>query len=461
MRFSDFDQFCTYMESFVNLERRNNGYPVRLYRLDRMRAILDYIGNPERDFTSIHVAGSKGKGSTASYIAHGLEAAGFKTGLYLSPHLRDYRERFTLCGRYFPEQQLVKAANTLTGRLGGFSFEDEWGTTEPTAFELYTSFAYILFSLESCEWAVVETGLGGRLDATNTIMPVASVITPIELEHTAILGNTIPLIAGEKAKIIKPGIPVFISRQKEEARAVFADEAKQTRSRLYDLEAEVESLATRTTARGETCTITWRSGEQTSLRLAMRGEVQAENCALALLVLKTLGLYRTGVTESALESSTLPGRMEIVSEHPSLIIDGAHTVQSLRHLLNSFVQLYGDRGNTVIYGVLEDKDHIHMTRLLLPVFDRIIVSRPGTFKRSDPEALFLLLQKEIGEAETPRLFLEKDPDKALALALETTPVENAILCTGSFYLGGEIAAAFHAREIADQDQEGREAVACP
>ena len=441
MRFNDFEQFCTYMESFTNLERRTGHYTVRLYRLDRMRKLLDHIGHPERDFLTVHVAGSKGKGSTACFIAHGIRAAGFKTGLYLSPHLSDYRERFTLCGEFFSEKDLLEAANELAHRLEGFTFADELGTTEPTTFELYTSYAFLLFSLTHCQWAVIETGLGGRLDATNTIFPQCSVITPIELEHTAILGNTIPLIAGEKAKIIKPGVPVFISRQREEARAVFVAEAYENHAPLYDLEIEVESIATHTMETGEKSLITWKSGEETALLLAMKGEVQAENCALALLVLKYLGLYRRGITESALEQAILPGRMEKLASSPALIIDGAHTVQSLRHLLNSFMQLYGKSGNTVIYGALEDKDHVHMSQLLIPCFDRIIIARPGTFKKSDPEGLFLLFKEEVGSKPSPHLYLEKDPLKALELALHTTSAQGAILCTGSFYLAGEIARA--------------------
>ncbi|HCG62657.1 MAG TPA: bifunctional folylpolyglutamate synthase/dihydrofolate synthase [Sphaerochaeta sp.] len=460
MQFSDFDQFCSYMESFTNLEKKNNGYTVRLYRLDRMRALLDHIGNPERDFKAIHVAGSKGKGSTASFLAQGLTALGLKTGLYTSPHLCDYRERFTLAGTFFDDTELVAAANMLVHRLEGFHFEDEWGTAEPTAFELYTSFAFLLFSHTRCAWAVIETGLGGRLDATNTITPVASVITPIELEHTAILGDSIPLIAGEKAKIIKAGVPVFISRQREDARRVFVEEARVQQSRLYDLQVEVEALVTRTEPDGQHAAITWKDGTVTRLLLAMRGEVQAENCALALLVLKTLGVYRPEITEEALQTARLPGRMELISTAPPIIIDGAHTVESLRHLLNSFTQLYGTTGNTVIYGVLEDKDHIHMTRLLLPLFERIIVARPGTFKKSNPEALFLLLQEEIKEMRNPpRLFLEKDPDKALELAMETTAFPHAILCTGSFYLGGDIVAAF--RKVEQLESKEREVVACP
>ena len=447
------------MESFTNLERRNSGYTVRLYRLDRMRSLLEHIGNPQNDFLSIHIAGSKGKGSTASFLAKGLQALGYKTGLYTSPHLCDYRERFTLAGTFFSEEELISVANTLVQRLEGFQFTDEWGTADPTAFELYTAFAFLLFSLTECSWAVIETGLGGRLDATNTITPKASVITPIELEHTAILGHTITLIATEKAKIIKSGVPVFIGRQSEAARNVFIEEALAQGSRLPELEIEVESLATRTPMAGERVKITWKDGEETKLLLGMRGEVQAENSALALLVLRNLGLYLPQTTERALESARLPGRMEFIAHNPAIIIDGAHTVESLRHLVNSFMQLFGTEGNTVIYGALEDKDHVHMTRNILGVFDHIIVSKPGSFKKSDPDGLFLLLQQEARQMlAPPRVYLEKDPDKALRLAESLTGEHQAILCTGSFYLGGEIAAAYRrtARTSVDELE-----VACP
>lgn len=373
------------------------------------------------------------------FLAKGVEAAGYKTGLYTSPHLCDYRERFTLAGTFFTETQLLDAANELLRRLEGFTFIDQWGTSEPTAFELYTSYAYILFSLAGCQWAVIETGLGGRLDATNATVSEAAIITPIELEHTAILGHTIPLIAAEKAKIIKEGTPLFLSRQKPEAREVFIQEALEQHSRIYELPLEVEVLSRRTTMEGEHVTITWKDQSQTNLLLRMRGEVQAENCALALLVLKTLNLYVQGKTERALEQAQLPGRMELIDSSPALVIDGAHTVESLRHLVNSFVQLFGLEGNTLIYGALEDKDHRHMALLLLPVFDTIIICRPGTFKKSDPAALHALFLSMAGEMiKSPTIYLEEEADDALALAYRLTCPHHAILATGSFYLAGEI-----------------------
>jgi dihydrofolate synthase/folylpolyglutamate synthase len=431
------------MESFTNLEKRSDNYTNRYYRLDRMHKLLEYIGNPQSSFASIHIAGSKGKGSTAIFIASGLEAAGYKTGMYLSPHVSNYRERFTRCGSYFSEEEYVSAANLLFSRLDGFTFSDQWGTTEPTTFELFTAFSFTLFEYTKCEWAVIETGLGGRLDATNTLKPKAVVLTPIELEHTAILGNTITLIASEKAKIIKTGIPTFVSRQTPEALQVFRDEAEKVNSRMFELTSVVESLHRRTTVEGEHVSIEWKDGHITTLLLQMRGEVQAENVALALYVLTSLGVYIKESTETALQNATLPGRMEFVDPTIPLIVDGAHTVESLRHLVNSMVQLYGIQGSTLLFGALEGKDHIHMARLLLPVFDTIIISQPGTFKKSDPEALYqLFLDEAKNMSQAPQILLEKDAYKALHLAQQLSAKVRPILATGSFYLAGDVKKAY-------------------
>ncbi|MFA7370335.1 MAG: cyanophycin synthetase [Sphaerochaetaceae bacterium] len=448
MRFSDFNQFCLYMESFTNLERKNSHYTPREYRLDRMEKLLKHLGNPEKSYKTIHLAGSKGKGSTAIFLAQGLTALGYKTGLYSSPHLIDYRERFTLSGTFFSEEELVAVANSLVEMLANFSFSDASGVSEPTTFELYTAYAYLLFKATNCAWAVIETGLGGRLDATNTLLPQGCVITPIELEHTAILGHTLSLIATEKAKIIKENTPVFISRQNYRVREVLLKEAAAKNAHLWDLEAAVESLATKTTNEGEVVKITWITGDETNLLLQMRGEAQAENSALALLVLKELGLYQPTLTEKAIMEAKLPGRMEILGGPPPLVIDGAHTTESLRHLLNSFVQLYGKQDNTLIFGALEGKDHTHMAHLFLPLFTNVIVCRPGTFKQSDIVKLYKLLQEEAKKLKVEvNLFFEPEAGEALSLAYSLTTRTNAILCTGSFYLGGDVTKAYQARQV--------------
>lgn len=437
MELKCFADVVAYMEGFVNLEKETQHYTTREYRLDRMVALLDHVGNPQRAFQTIHLAGSKGKGSTASFIAKGLHALGYKTGLYMSPHLVDYRERFTLSGSFFSEDALVRTGNLLKLLVGDFTFRDEWGETYPTTFELFTTFAYLLFKEEGCQWAVIETGLGGRLDATNTILSTASVLCPIELEHTHILGSTIKEIAAEKAKIIKPNQKVFIGLVQEEAKEVFLAECREKNSTPFLLGELLDGYTTHTTREGEKVSLKWKDGEEDELLLSMRGTIQGQNVALALLVLRTLDLFGEP-TIAALEANTVPGRFQQVA--PSLFIDGAHTPASLGALTHSFDELYPQvDSNVVIYGALEDKDHDHMAEIILKHFNQIVISRPGTFKKSNLQALhgvFERLKNTVNPKAT--IYLIEDNSEALSKADMLKGDDGAILVCGSFYLGGGI-----------------------
>ncbi|MBI9094298.1 MAG: bifunctional folylpolyglutamate synthase/dihydrofolate synthase [Sphaerochaeta sp.] len=442
MQFTSFQEVVTYMESFTNLEKQTDHYTTRTYRLDRMHAILAYIGNPEQTFKKIHLAGSKGKGSTASYLASGLTALGYKTGLYVSPHLVDYRERFTQSGTFFADELLVDVGNELQRRLVGFSFSDQWGETHPTTFELFTSFAYLLFSLSGCQWAVIETGLGGRLDATNTIVPEACVLCPIELEHTKILGDTLGKIAYEKSKIIKHRVPCFIGYQEPEVMDIFCKEAQSQQSMVTKLSEELLTHSYSITDNKEIVEYWWRDKTHEVLTLSMMGKVQAQNCALALLVLRKLGLFGEK-TIAALQQNTLPGRFQKIAENPDIYIDGAHTAHSLQALFESFSSLYPSEENTIIYGALEDKDHSHMGSLVLDHFKRIIISRPGTFKKSD----ITLIEQKLRLLASSRdkkydIRLLPDNQEALSSAMDSTPRTAAILVCGSFYLAGGIKTAY-------------------
>ncbi|MCQ2412168.1 MAG: bifunctional folylpolyglutamate synthase/dihydrofolate synthase [Sphaerochaetaceae bacterium] len=428
MEFETFDQVVHYMESFTNLEKKTDKYTVRTYRLDRMQALMERLGNPQESYKTIHVAGSKGKGSTASYIASGLEAAGFVTGLYMSPHVSDYRERFTRCGAFIDDAILIATGNKLACMIEGFHFCDQYGENEPTTFELYTAFAFMLFKEIGCQWAVIETGLGGRLDATNILKSEASVLTPIELEHTDILGDTIAKIAGEKAKIIKAGRPVFCALQNPEALAVFQAEANEKGSPLYSLSNETSSITD--------THVTFTDGYETDLDLAMAGLVQAQNCALALLVLRTLGLYVPQVTECALMKNALPGRMERVSWDRTLYLDGAHTQNSMAHLLETFRKMYPTKRGICIFGAVAGKNHEAMTDLVLSTFDSIVVCRPGTFKKSDPEALYQMLLAKKGPNQC--VVYREDAADALSYCLSHTETDEPVLACGSFYLAGVI-----------------------
>ncbi len=427
MEFKTFDQVVQYMEHFTNLERKTDKYSTRTYRLDRMQAIMDTLGNPQRSYKTIHVAGSKGKGSTASYIASGLKALGYTVGLYMSPHVSDYRERFTLCGSFVSDSTLVSVGNELASSLVGFHFCDTYGENEPTTFELYTAFAFLLFARLGCQWAVIETGLGGRLDATNILLPEASVITPIELEHCDILGDTLEKIAWEKSKIIKAGRLSFSALQTPEALGVLRAEALSVGSSFHYLGDSVRSLDEKS--------VVFKDGFSASLDLAMPGLVQAQNCALAILVLRTLGLFDAPVSLPALCTNALPGRMERIDWKRTLYLDGAHTQNSMGHLLETFRSMY-PTGGVCIFGSVSGKNIDAMADEVLSCFSKIVVCRPGTFKKSDPQGIYDLLVLRKKEGQTVELRLEAAD--ALAWCLEHSDLSKPILACGSFYLAGVI-----------------------
>lgn len=437
MKWNNFDSACTYIESFTNLAKSSN-YTVRTYRLDRMAALLEHFNHPEKAFKTIHLAGSKGKGSTACFIASALQALGYKTGLYVSPHVSNYRERFTVNGAFVPDNMLLQVCNNMLEALEGFHFPEETGYTDPTTFELLTLFGFLVFQAAGCSYAVIETGLGGRLDATNMISPELSIITPIELEHTSVLGDTLELIAREKAGIIKQNIPVIFSFQKPEVEAVILQTANAMFSQPVSLASEIQSITAHISARGEETRIIWKDGKSTHLNLSMAGSVQAENAALALLSLKTLGFPITEEVTAALNNARLPGRMEKISESPAIIIDGAHTKNSITTLINSFKELYPD-SDCVIFGSVLGKDHLPMAKIILENFHTVIISTPGTFKKSDPEALYRVccdLEKNYSGQHS--ILLVPEPSQALEEAVSRSNSESAILVTGSFYMAAEI-----------------------
>ncbi len=399
---------------------------IREYRLDRMRLILEAIGNPERSFRSYHAAGSKGKGSTCAYLAALLSGYGRKCGLYTSPHLYTVRERFTLSGAFFSDDEYISAYNSLEEMTGALRLPEGYGPERPTVFEMYTAYAYLLFMRAGCTDAVIETGLGGRLDATNTLSPEAVILTPVELEHTDVLGRTISAIAREKSRIIVEGKPVFISAEPEEAERVFIDEAARCMAPVHSLMNEVSCLRSSTEQDGEHVSFIL-DGREFRLTLRMCTAAQAGNAALAVLTASRLGfLSDEGIR--AMERTALPGRFERRRLNGRLIvIDTAHTANSAAASRDAFLTL--SSGNPVlVFGAVRGKDIEGLVRTLFPPFRRIIISRPGTYRESDPGAIYALATALFPDKD---IRLEEDQDRALDSALAFS---SDILITGSFYL---------------------------
>ncbi len=440
-----------YFEDFTNLER--GSYVPRVYRLERTRRLLALFGDPHMDLRCIHIAGSKGKGSTATFIAAVLRAAGYRTGLYTSPHVVRYEERITLAGELLPPEVYLEAAQEI--RRG---VEERMRPTMPEAelpstFELLTLMAFLVFRNIGADFVVLETGLGGRLDATNVVDPVASVITPIELEHTEYLGNTVREIAREKAAIIKPGRPAFISRQSAEAETSIRERLRGVGDRASWLSRWLTAFESVSSLRGNRVGVEGTSaGRRVRMQteLALLGRVQAENAALATMVTSTLFPRVSADTiAEGLNRARIPGRGEVINsparaasgavstpgtQRCPIILDGAHTPGSITALVELLREIDSHRC-VVIFGSVEGKRHREMMTRLAPITVSMVITRPGTFKRSDLPAL-----EAIARGIGIPAVVEPEAEPALSRALDTAAEvgADAVVATGSFYLIGEI-----------------------
>lgn len=392
-------------------------------RLERMDAMLKRLGNPERSYKTIHLAGSKGKGTTASILAVAINCC-HKCGLYRSPHVYDVRERFTLSGAFFPESDYIDTANEMMERLSSLEFR-------PTTFELYTAYAYLLFKNAGCEYAVIETGLGGRLDATNTIESIMEILLPIEMEHTDILGDTIEKISVEKSKIIKRNSIVVISDVCNEAYSIFEKEAQSLGCPIHSFKNEIRGYEHEEQAE---CSITSFSINEESFtyRTKLRSVEIGKNYATATLALKCLGLMTSDAVR-AMEALRIEGRFEERKvDGRKIVLDVAHTKHSMENLVSAFNMIYERNKTAVVYSSVAGKNYEAMLSVLLDNFNQLIITKAGSFKKSEPEILYAKAM----EMKKPdqRVYLIHDEKTAYEHAIRLGKV---ILITGSFYLVGE------------------------
>jgi dihydrofolate synthase/folylpolyglutamate synthase len=437
LSFADTDELYSFLLGFVNVERGQK----TVFKLDRMNALCESLGRPETAYRTIHVAGSKGKGSVSSMIARCLEASGRRVGLYTSPHLLRWKERISLAGDEMPEELILAAAGEVLSLVEGKGASDFPGDEPPTYFELTTLIAFCAFRRAGCDRAVIETGLGGRLDSTNVVDSCASVITPIELEHTEWLGDTIGLIATEKAGIIKAGKPCYLSRQLPEARELIAGTCAAKGSPLREAPALALAGEVSVSASGTRAAISFAAGSPLASRFPagikalspMVGAIQAENMALALLAAadSEASLGREAA-ERGLARAFLPARFQVLSLDPPVVIDGAHTPSSVRLALGTFRSLFPGPA-ALLFACAEDKRHAELAAILGPEFARITLTRPGTFKKADLSAL----ASSFGRAGAS-FRLEEDHVEAIASArAEAEALGLPLLVTGSFYLCSE------------------------
>ncbi len=408
------------------------------FRLDRMRALARRLGDPHKEIRTVHVAGTKGKGSSCHLTAAALRACGYTVGLYTSPHLVDVRERIMIDGRMISHADFTKgmarvasAAEAVQKRHGA-----------PTFFEMMTALAFGHFADQAVDIAIIEVGLGGRLDATNIITPEVCAITAIGKDHTQLLGDTLALIAREKAGIFKPGVPALTLPQKAEPLAALRAEAQRVGAPLRVLGEEIEfSYRFEATPRvGHhtcVCLSTARSNFE-HLTVPLAGEHQALNCGLALAILDTLRDKGFDTPETkvidGLAGLRIPGRMEMVWERPRILLDGAHNADSLAALMRSIGAHVPYDSMVVIFGCAEDKDLDELLRQVALGADKLIVTRTARNARAaDPHDL----QRRFAEVSGKMCQVAEDLPRALEIASRAVGPEDLICVTGSFYLVGE------------------------
>lgn len=434
--------FLEWLNGFLNFEKTQTK---NIFWLDTMRFLCARLGNPQDSVRCIHVAGSKGKGSVCAMSASIIESAGYSCGLYMSPHILDFRERITTPHGFFDDSIYESAAKELYETVCEIPKDELPGGRRFTWFELVTAFAFLCFRNAKVDFAVYETGLGGRLDSTNVVMPLVSVLMPIELEHTEFLGGSIEKIAAEKAGIIKDGVPAVIARQiTSESEKVFFDSAKYHNSKTVFVERAIKDFS-----------YSYKEGKMLvsfdtdlfdeghiSVSTKLLGAKQAENAATAAIAVKTaIPSLTENHLQKGLAAVYLPARFESIPVPKNykhvrgIIIDGAHTAESIKYTISTLKEIFGSgKKFHLLFACAKDKDVKSIAKEVRGAFTNIIVTESNT-NRAFPAGDLKNIFTESGV----NCSFENDLHKALLASLKNASGEEAILLiTGSFYLAADV-----------------------
>ena len=429
----------------INYERvQVEAYSTSDFKLERMRVLLSLIGNPHERLPAVHVAGTKGKGSTCAMIASILTAAGHRTGLYISPHISAFEERMTVDGIRPTPDELVALVRRLLPAIA--HMDGLPGQMQPTYFELATAIAWLYFIDRGANFAVLETGLGGRLDSTNVCCPLVTVITNVSRDHTHILGSTVRQIAWEKAGIIKPGVPVVGGVSHPDAIGIVEQICRERDAPLRLLGREIHVTARHrheavSTDGDSTSSVDVQTShsEWRGVPVSLCGAHQAINAALVLAAIDELRQGGVSIPEAAVQAGMTevrwPGRVEVVSRHPTVVIDAAHNWESVRALIATLREEFRPRRRLLIFAATRDKDVSGLLRLLLPEFDTIIFTKYVDNPRGVPAAE---LQSFVRSVSNREVHLAEDPPSAWRLAQRWANPEDLIAVTGSFFLVAEL-----------------------
>ena len=414
-------------------------YAERVWRLARVEELLSQFDNPQRAFRSLHVAGTKGKGSTTAMIDAILRAAGYSTGMYTSPHLHTFRERIRIEGQLIPERDVVDLVGRMLPILDA--------RPEVTVFEIITALAMWYYAQKKVDFGVFEVGMGGRLDTTNVLLPLVSVITSISLDHVKVLGDTIGAIAGEKAGIIKPGIPVVTSPQRPEAMRVIRDTCAERGTSLVTVGRDWGWHFLGGDATGQRFSI-YRAGheggaEYPDLTSPLLGDHQLENACTAVAAIEVLREQGVAIEKEAIRRGLAnvhwPGRMEILGQRPLVVVDGAHNAYSARRLLESLQSYLHYERIFLVFGAGHTHNPGDQLALLLPASHKLYMTQ-AHHPRATPSAELQDMAQVLGR-QAPAL---GTVEEALRCALDEAGEDDLVLVTGSLFVVAEAQEAWAA-----------------
>ena len=440
----DYQESLDYLYGRLNYERLGMPKGSAELRLGRMRRLLRKLGDPQKALKIIHVAGTKGKGSTSAMLAAALTASGVKTGLFCSPHLHRLEERFRIDGVEATADQLVELVEAVRPVVDALDANDRhYVHRGATFFEVTATMGLLHFARQGVGAVVLEVGMGGRLDSTNVVRPILGVITTISLDHTRQLGSTLGAIAGEKAGILKRGRPAVSGVRGDEARAAIHRVARLRGTPLREIDVDFsyeydppDPLMTRPTP-GRVRVTTWRR-RWPSIRLPMLGAHQAQNAALALASLDALAEHGFAVEPDdvarVFTGLNWPARVEVLDEAPWIVVDGAHNVASAGALAETLRTCFPPAPLTLVFGTTREKDLNGQLQALLPLASTVVATRYVENPRSVPP-------EEVAESirafDGREAYLAAGPAEALSLARRLTPRHGLICVTGSLFLAAE------------------------
>jgi len=431
----NYKQAEEYLNSFVNYEQIPGvSYAQAGYSLKHVEELLNRMGNPQLAARTVHIAGTKGKGSVAAMIAQVLSVSGYKTGLYTSPHLLNLRERIKLDGNLISEAEFAAAMAKVKPFIE--SMKQDAAFRQLTYFEALTVLAFVYFQEKQADFQVLEVGLGGRLDATNVVpSPAVCIITPVSFDHTQILGNTLAQIAREKAGIIKPGCWVVLSPQPEEAASVFSDVCRDKQAKAIWVGRDITWHRIGGNLDHQSLVINGRNGKY-KVNIPLLGDFQLENASTAVAALEILASEGFAISPASIARGLAEvkwsGRFQVVRQDPTVLIDGAHNVESIRRLVDNIRAYFASKRIFLVFGTSSDKDIPGIVKELVPLSPQVIVTQASHSRAAPLATLVAEFAKRGIQPETRRSVTE-----AISRALSLAEKTDLICVTGSLFVVAE------------------------